>query len=150
MNLFSRTRSRIRSWWKAITRRAQVSNDATAELQFHIDTRAEELAQPSTQGEKYREAIGLLPLDSLGGDIRYGLRSLLKNPGFSVVAVLSLALGIGATTSMFSLIYAVLLHPVPYAHWQRLVYPTYQDLDRTGPDRNQAGSISTGLNISCC
>lgn len=153
MSLFPRIRSRIRSWWNALTHRAQTSADASAELQFHIDARAEELirgglspehaarqarielGQPATQGEKYREAIGLGPLDELTGDIRYGLRGLLKNPGFSLVAVLSLALGIGATTSMFSLIYAVLLHPVPYADWQRLTYPIILNQDQpTSPE----------------
>lgn len=149
MNLFPR----IRSWWKTLTHPAQLSQDASVELQFHIDSRAEELirngaspeeatrqarieiGQPCTQGEKYREAIGLGPFDDLAGDIRYGLRSLFKNPGFSAVAILSLALGIGATTSMFSLIYAVLLHPVPYTDWQRLVYPIYFNDDQpTSPE----------------
>ena len=150
MNFFPR----IRSWWKALTHPTQISDDASVELQFHIDARAEELVrngvsrqeaarqariemgQPATQGEKYRDAIGLRPLDELSGDIRYGIRSLLKNPAFSLVAVLSLALGIGATTSMFSLIYAVLLHPVPYVDWQRLAYPIYLNDDQPGsPER---------------
>ncbi|MGC2164365.1 MAG: ABC transporter permease [Silvibacterium sp.] len=154
MNLLRRLRSQIRSWWKTLTHRGQAAEDAAAELQFHIDTRAEELirrgkdpedaarqarielGQPATQGEKYREAIGLRPLDELTGDIRYGLRGLLKNPGFSAVAILSLALGIGATTSMFSLIYAVLLHPVPSADWQRLTYPIMLNQDQPGsPER---------------
>lgn len=149
----SQLRSQTRSWWKAFTHPAQVSADASAELQFHIDARAEdlirhgaapeqaarqariELGQAATQGEKYREAIGLRPLDELTGDVRYALRALVKNPGFSAVAILSLALGIGATTSMFSLIYAVLLHPVPYADWQRLTYPAYFNDDQpTSPE----------------
>jgi hypothetical protein len=54
-------------------------------------------------------------------DLSYGLRALLRNPGFTAVAVLSLALGIGATTAMFSLIYAVLLHPFPYADADRIM-----------------------------
>ena len=95
-----------------------------------------DLGQPKAQNETYRDAIGRRPFDELGGDIRYGLRGQVRNPGFSAVAVLSLALGIGATTSMFSLIYAVLLHPVPYADWQRLTYPIYLNDDQpTSPER---------------
>jgi predicted permease len=80
-----------------------------------------DLGRPEAQNETYRRAIGLRLFDELGGDIRYGLRGLRRNPGFATVAVLSLALGIGATTAMFSLIYAVLLHPFPYADADRIV-----------------------------
>jgi predicted permease len=80
-----------------------------------------DLGQPAAQNETYRQAIGLRLFDELGGDIRYGLRGLRRNPGFAAVAVLSLALGIGATTAMFSLIYAVLLHPFPYAGADRIM-----------------------------
>jgi predicted permease len=80
-----------------------------------------DLGQPAAQNETYRAAVGLRLFDELGGDIRYGLRALRRNPGFAVVAVLSLALGIGATTAMFSLIYAVLLHPFPYAGADRIM-----------------------------
>src|SRR5215472_3230474 len=80
-----------------------------------------DFGQPAAQNETYRQAIGLRLFDELGGDIRYGFRALRRNPGFATVAVLSLALGIGATTAMFSLIYAVLLHPFPYADADRIV-----------------------------
>src|SRR3954462_1450894 len=77
--------------------------------------------------ERYLQfaAIGLRLFDGLGGEIRYGLRALRRNPGFGAVAVLSLALGIGATTAMFSLIYAVLLHPFPYAGADRIMNPVF-------------------------
>jgi predicted permease len=84
-----------------------------------------DLGQPGVQNEIYRHAIGLRLFDELSGDIRYGLRALLRNPGFAAVAVLSLALGIGATTAMFSLIYAVLLHPFPYADADRIMNPHF-------------------------
>jgi predicted permease len=84
-----------------------------------------DLGQPAAQNELYRDAIGLRLFDELSGDIRYGLRALFRNPGFAAVAVLSLALGIGATTAMFSLIYAVLLHPFPYADADRIMNPHF-------------------------
>jgi predicted permease len=82
-----------------------------------------DLGRPAAQYDTYRDAIGLRLFDELGGDIHYGLRALRRNPGFAAVAVLSLALGIGATTAMFSLIYAVLLHPFPYVGADRIMNP---------------------------
>jgi predicted permease len=91
-----------------------------------------DLGRPAAQNETYRDAIGLRLFDELSGDIRYGLRALGRNPGFAAVAVFSLALGIGATTAMFSLIYAVLLHPFPYEGADRIVNPVLRD--RQHPD----------------
>jgi predicted permease len=84
-----------------------------------------DLGRPAAQYDTYRDAIGLRLFDELGGDIHYGLRALRRNPGFAAVAMLSLALGIGATTAMFSLIYAVLLHPFPYAGADRIMNPHF-------------------------
>jgi len=94
-----------------------------------------DLGPAAAQNEKYRDAIGLRPFDELGGDIRYGLRALRRNPGFAAVAVLSLTLGIGATTAMFSLIYAVLLHPFPYAGADRIMNPAI--VNEQHPDEPQ-------------
>jgi predicted permease len=133
--------ARIRTLWRANVHGTRVSREVEAELQFHIDIYADdlmrqgllpeeaarrariELGQPDVQREKYREAVGLRPFDEIGGDIRYGLRSLYKHRSVSIVSILSLALGIGATTAMFSLIYATLLHPFPYADADRIVNP---------------------------
>jgi predicted permease len=71
--------------------------------------------------EKHNHKSGLNFIESLGQDIRYGIRVLLRNRGYTLMAVITLALGIGANTAIFSVIYGVLLRPLPYRDGHRLV-----------------------------
>ena len=66
-------------------------------------------------------------MQTLLQDLRYSLRQLFKNPGFALTAILSLALGIGATTAVFSVVYAILMNPYPYAPSDRMVHMRLRD-----------------------
>jgi predicted permease len=135
----------IRSWWKALAHRSQTDREVEDELQFHLDAHAQHLVESGlsreeavrqakvefgrvdVQKEKYRTAIGLRPLHEIGSDIRYGIRSLYRHPSVSIAGILSLALGIGATSAMFNVIYSTLLNPFPYADADRIVNPSLID-----------------------
>src|SRR5467141_3451693 len=129
------------SFWRRKRREAELDE----ELRSHLEMAARERAE---QGEDVKDAeraarrefgnVGLVKevtRDAWGGrwlrdvadDARYGMRMLLKNPGFAIVAILSLALGIGATTAVFSVVYGVLVNPYPYANSDRMVHVTVHD-----------------------
>ena len=95
--------------------------------------------------QAYRERRGLPLLETLAQDVHFGFRVLRKNPAFTVVAVLTLALGIGANTALFSVVNGVLLNPLPYPHPDELItvhaskpnfdegsisYPNFRDWQR--------------------
>ena len=77
--------------------------------------------------EDVREVWSLVWLEQLLQDVRYGVRVLAKNPAFTAIVVMTLALGIGAATAVFSIVYAVLINPYPFRDWQRLVTLNFRD-----------------------
>src|SRR6202040_4355843 len=90
-------------------------------------------------------------MQSLGSDLRYAARELRKRPGFTLTAVLSLALGIGATSAVFSVIYAVLIDPFPYPGSDRIVELRLGDKSGTdrfaGPNAQQADQLRRAKSV---
>ncbi|RPJ56265.1 MAG: ABC transporter permease [Acidobacteria bacterium] len=138
-------RLRLRSVFK----RKQVEHELDEELQYHLQCQIDDGLAAGLSPEEARyaalRALGAITqnkeecrtmrrvtwIEDLGKDLRYGARMLLRNPAFSLVAILALALGIGANTAMFSVVYGMLFRPLPFADADRVavVYLNYAQRD---------------------
>ena len=119
--------------------REKLAREIDDELQSHIEMRVSDniaagmssekarrdallrFGNPTITKERVAASDAALTLESIGMDVRYAVRRLAKSPGFSITAILTLALGIGATTAIFSCAYALLLRSLPFQQADRIV-----------------------------
>ncbi|MGH7575415.1 MAG: ADOP family duplicated permease [Longimicrobiales bacterium] len=140
---------RLQRGFQALLRKNALERDMGEEMRFHVEMEAEDLldARGLTPDEARRQALIAFGgverykdqardvrmttrFEELGRDLRYGLRTLVRSPGFTAAAVLTLALGIGATTAIFSVVDGVLLERLPYPQPDRIV--RIFELERSG------------------
>jgi predicted permease len=149
------------NWLKQLFSRRRLYDDLDEEIASHLEERIEELVADGMSlkeatavarrkfgnvelmKETAREAWGWRWLEDLLGDLRFGLRMLRKNPGFTFVAVLTLALGIGANTAVFTVVNSVLLKPLNYPKADELVA-----LHQLAPGAEGLADFENGLLLS--
>jgi putative ABC transport system permease protein len=162
----------------SLFRRDRLDRDLAAEISAHLDLAVEENlkrglspqearrqaliqfggTQQATEG--HRDSRGLPLVETLLQDVRFAARLLRKSPAFTAIAVLTLTLGIGATTAIFSVVYGVLLRPLPYPHPEQIVRlweqsssggrlnvadPNYQDLREQSRTLAGLAEFNSGL-----
>lgn len=133
------------NWLKQLLNRRRIYSDISEEIRLHILEKTEALAARGMNRaeaekrarrefgnvtgieERSREAWMWPLAESLSSDVKFAMRQLRKHSGFALTAVLTLALGIGATTAIFSLVNAVLLQPLPFPEPDRLVWMSQQN-----------------------
>src|SRR5437899_8892459 len=129
---------RLRARLRAFFRRDAVAGEIRDELEFHLQMRTQEYrraGESETEAARHaRRRLGNVAvlqdqgydirgaglIETVGQDIRYAVRQLSHQPGFTILAIGTLALGIGLSTALFSVIDAAMLHPLPYPHPEQL------------------------------
>lgn len=159
-------RSRLRTWWRAVAHPRATAAQIDEELRFHIESYAEdlmrggllheealrrakaELGSAAAARENSRHAWGAGAWDELRGDLRYGMRMLRKSPGLTAVATISLALGIGANTAIFSMINALLLDAMPVSRPAQLRLLEWQAQHQFGYKNLPMRDLYGGVNLT--